>query len=69
MSTTTLDRVTELAPLIAERSEEIERARRVPLDLLDDLRIDETQHVAATREFYAIVGAVLAGEEVPVTRI
>ena len=35
--TSTLDRVRELAPEIAKRSEEIERGRRVPLDLLQDL--------------------------------
>lgn len=37
MATSTLDSVRELAPEIAKRAEEIEAARRVPLDLLDDL--------------------------------
>jgi alkylation response protein AidB-like acyl-CoA dehydrogenase len=37
MTTSTLDRVRELAAEIAKRGDEIEAARRVPLDLLDDL--------------------------------
>ena len=35
--TTTLQRVRELAPTIRQRSDEIERGRRLPLDLLADL--------------------------------
>ncbi len=37
MTTTTLERVRELAPAMARRSAEIEEARRVPPDLLQDL--------------------------------
>ena len=33
-----LDAVHDLAPSIADRAAEIERARRLPADLLDDLR-------------------------------
>lgn len=36
-ATNTLDRIAELAPAIAERSAEVEHARRVPPDLLQDL--------------------------------
>ena len=38
MTTTTLQRVRALAPTIRHRSDEIEHARRLPLDLVDDLR-------------------------------
>src|SRR6202011_4879966 len=37
MKTTTLDRVTELVPHIRRRSDEIELARRLPPDLVDQL--------------------------------
>lgn len=37
MTETTLDRVRALAPAIAKRAEEIEQARRMPLDIVDDL--------------------------------
>lgn len=37
MTTPVLERVTALAPGISKRAEEVEQARRLPLDLLDDL--------------------------------
>jgi alkylation response protein AidB-like acyl-CoA dehydrogenase len=37
MATATLERVRELGPVISTRTDEIEQARRLPLDLVDDL--------------------------------
>lgn len=54
---TTIDAVRALAPAIAARSDEIERARRLPLDLVDDL--------TAAGCFRALVPRSHGGDETP----
>lgn len=48
-ATAILDAVRELAPIVAARSDEIERARRLPVDLVDDLRAAGCFRIVAPR--------------------
>ncbi|MBV9601493.1 MAG: acyl-CoA dehydrogenase family protein, partial [Chloroflexi bacterium] len=59
MSCTTLQRVRALAPTIRQCSEEIERARRLPLDLVAELR--------AAGCFRMHVPTAYGGDELPLT--
>ena len=57
MPTSTLACVRELTPTIQRRSEEIENARRLPLDLVDELK--------TTGAFRMLVPHAAGGDELP----